>query len=250
MRKKLQRVLRYPESGFFSHPSSLRLGKAAGALVFGLVVTVGGWMGWLNHRLPITFLEVNAIDLDAGAIAKQTGPFWVCNEADQIPHPLPFTLKKHGLRNSMPPNEILGWSIRLGRNDSLDGWLAKHVGFGGYYVAHVLVTEHFLPMVDIAEGKENNISKRVVPGEVLTWSWLLAEGSEFHALVVLAKRRPFNPTAVRKTARALYERETKRTDQSGGAIVKAVAEDLTTIAPGSLKFIFETDEKQQPCAIR
>ncbi len=223
------------------HLFSDRVYQLATVLLLGLALAAVGWFGWLNHRLPMTFVKT-------GPAAQQAEPFRVCKVGDEIQYPLALT--KHGPRNSMPPNETLGWWVRLGRNDSLDGWLARHVGFGGYYVAHVLVTEHSLPMVDIAKGKEDNIPKRVLPGEVLTWSWLLAEGSEFHALVVLAKRRAFDLMALRKAARALYERETKRTAQSGGAIVKAVAEDLTTLEPGSLKFIFETDEKQQPCAIR
>jgi len=211
---------------------------ALGCLLL-LVVFVSAWSAWTLHPIPMAFLE-------DGASTTEPTPFRVCTSPDGTDRAVP--LKEQGLAPIIPAASTIGWVVQIGEDETLDAQLAASLAFGGYHLAHVMLSEHTAPILLTPTDPRTGEPVRVRPGNSYAWQWLLNGRAEENALVILARRHhSFDLDGLSENLTARFVRHSPTPNEVTVDLVGA-RNFLISRAPGALWFGFRTTKGGDVCA--
>ncbi|MGI9302239.1 MAG: hypothetical protein ACR2RB_05960 [Gammaproteobacteria bacterium] len=215
-----------------------RVSQAFAAALATLTVLLAVWMWWLHAAIPIAFVPAS---VDAGL--KQ--PFQACITNDGQYY-FPVSPDRDGMTTVYPLDSYLGWRLRVGNKASTENRLLQWLGYDGYYVAYVMLSELSDVRIDVPPRTEHGDAFRVAPGEVWEWAWKLNDQAETNNLVLLARRHaPFNVDKLRKLL--LKQFDSARGDELD---ITAAANYVATLAPGVVMYTFQTRRVPSACNSR
>ena len=216
-----------------------RIIQGATGLITLLVVALGGFSAWRNAEIPMAFVSVNPRNFAAE-------PFQLCAQADRQ---FALPIHKISLTPTLPVTSVIGWRTLVGTTDSVDALLASLVGFEGYFIAVIVLSESSPATFDYARIDHTTQALRIAPGRSYEGWIKLNDKAELNALVLLAQRHaPFDTHALRER---FQERFRPPAVVSAGRIdhlnVDAAVDFIRTLAPGSLVYPFVSAAGESPC---
>lgn len=204
------------------------------ALILGAVMVFGAINAWREADIPMAFIPV-----DSESAAE---PVQLCSY-QQRHYALP--LAKTQWVPTVQVSGVIAWRVAIGQQDGFDAALAKWLGFRGYYVALIVVSEHSPATFDYAKADGTTRPLIIPPGHSYEGWIKLNETAETNALLLLARRyAPFDP----HTLRERFKQWSQASAQADASFdVTAAVAMLKTLAPGSLVFPFVSVNEPSIC---
>ena len=190
-----------------------------------LIILLGGWIMWRDRAISMKFVIANPETLSAE-------PFLVCFKGQEVYYQ---RIAREGIVPIVPIESTLGWQIKIGEANSFDKLLDQWLGYQGYYVAYLMISEFSEPKVHKRADEKGKVM-RILPGQEWAWSWKLNDQAEDNMLILLTQRQPFNLNEVRKLL-----------DSSVPMNITKIADSINSKIPNGLYFTFRTIESKSQC---
>jgi hypothetical protein len=186
------------------------------------------WLGWQERTINMKFVTANPVTLSAE-------PFLVCFKDKEV-HYQPIV--RQGIVPIVPIASTLGWQVQIGEANSFDRWWSQWLGYQGYYVAYLMISEFSVPMVNVTDEQGKVI--RILPSQKWAWSWQLNEQAEENKLILLTQRAAFKQDQLRWLVKPI-ESKTSTLPMN----VTEIANKIKSKFPNGLHFMFRTTKKSQ-----
>ncbi len=202
-----------------------------------VLLMVGVWVSisefWRNTPIAMVFLPVND-----KALAQ---PFILCTQGQRQ---YAQAINQKSSVPLVPVETSIAWRASIGKSTSIDSYLSDQLGFKGYYLAVIIVSEQSPASFDTARLDNSSESLRVLPGQTYEgWIKLNAQ-VETNALLILAQRHaPFDSHTLRKQFQQQFWASSKPLD------IDAASDFVSTLAPGALIYPFVSVQEASPCTV-
>jgi hypothetical protein len=190
------------------------------------------WLGWRDRAISMKFVTANPEALSAE-------PFLVCFKDKKVRYQ-PIT--RQGIIPIVPIASTLGWQIKIGEVNSFDSFWIQWLGYQGYYVAYLMISEFSAPMVNVTDDKGKVI--RILPGQKWAWSWKLNGRAEENELILLTQREAFKLNQLQWLVKSV---ESKTADLPMN--ITEIANNIKSKFPNGLHFTFRTIENKSQCTL-
>ena len=110
---------------------------------------------WRSSPVAMAFLSVN------DTVGAQ--PFILCTQGQRQ---YAQVITRKSLVPRVPVEASIAWRIRIGEAASIDGYLSDSLGFQGYYMAMIVVSDKSSASFDSAHQGNSSRPLRVLPGQI------------------------------------------------------------------------------------
>lgn len=204
------------------------------------------WVGWRDRAIEMEFLKPR----NTFTFAE---PYLVCDIKNQ---PLekahnPVEIKRNKETYLVPTiNSTLGWQVKLGQANSFDTLLNRWMGYQGYYVAAIGVSESkILPEILIPRKKEKNGIVRIPPGENWRRYVKIKEVPNTTVILILVAQRyePIDSDEIIDSIKQFKQTITTTTNV-GEPDIRTITDFILSQFPSGLLFRFKTVEEKLECS--
>lgn len=195
------------------------------------------WVSWRDSHIPMAFVQVGSYDFAAE-------PFELC-KLGKLRYPLPIA--KASSIPSIPVASTIAWKTSIGDPNSKDAFLAEQIGYQGFYIIVIVVSEYSPVSFDYVRNDSNNSPLRIRPGDTYEGWIKLNEMAEVNILMILAQRSKVDIDQLRTKFNELFVEPNATFSQKIRLNVDAVSDFFSKSAPGTLSYSFMTVSEESKC---
>ncbi len=195
---------------------------------------------WQNAPVTMSFLSVNPDSLTAE-------PFELCI-VDQ--RQFPQQINKSLLLPTLSSDSIIAWRAKIGNTHSFDARLNALLGFKGYFITLIVVSESSPVMIESIKTEHASHALRVIPGNSYE-GWIKLNGqAETNALIILAQRTlEFDANQLRQQFAQRFPASSQLSSAIQTVNLDAAMDFFKSLAPGALVYPFITLQENSKCLL-
>ncbi len=207
-------------------------------LFFVFSVTYFSWVNWNKSHIPMQFVQAGPYEIPAE-------PFELC-KLGKLQYAK--ALEKQYSIPVISVASTLAWKSMIGDPNSMDAFFAHHLGYQGYFIIVIVVSELSPITFDYMRNDHTNSPLRISPGEFFEGWIKLNDTAEVNVLMLLAQR--FETVDIEQLREQFNERflvSNVGYIQKTPLNVDAVSDFFTRLVPGTLSYPFLTVMEQSKC---
>jgi hypothetical protein len=200
------------------------------------------WVEWRDRAIEMEFLKPN----NSFTFAE---PYLVCDIKNQPLEKVhnPIEIKRNKVTHFVPViNSALGWQVKVGQADNFDTLLSQWLGYQGYYVAAILLSESEMEIITSRKKEESGIV-RIRSGEDWRRYVTFEDGPDNTTVILILVAQRHKPINSSKLTTSIEQFRQTITTNAVEPDIRAKTDFILSQFPGGLIFRFKTVEEKLEC---